>query len=96
MRPLVATAMFLLGIYLSLRLIAALYRILDLWYTIGTAWPRVVRGVLGWGGATVGIAVLAGDRLRPAFLLGLAAFAAFYLGLYALRNLYFFLRRPAA
>ena len=56
---LVSPALFLLGVYLSMRVLAALYRILDLWYTIGTAYPKVLQGILGWAGAAAAIAVLA-------------------------------------
>ena len=94
MTSLVAIALFLLGLYFSLRTIAALYRILDVWYTIGTAYPKVIRGVLGWGGSTLAIAMCLGVRQRPAFLWGLGAFLAFYLSLFALRHLA--LRKPAA
>lgn len=66
-----------------MRLIAALYRIIDLWYTIGTAYPKVLRGILGWGGTTVAVAALVSGQHRPAFLWGLAAFVAFFLSFYA-------------
>ncbi len=87
MTLLISTALFLLGVYLSIRVIAALYRILDLWYNIGTAYPQVLRGILGWAGTTVAIAVLVSDRRRPAFLWGLAGYVAFYLGGYVLGRL---------
>lgn len=86
-------ALFLLGMYLSMRAIAASYRVLDLWYTIGTEYPTVFRGLLGWGGTSVAIAVLLGPHHRNALLCGLLAFLFFYLGLYGVRHL--FLRKPA-
>ncbi|MBI1968151.1 MAG: hypothetical protein HYS40_09185 [Gemmatimonadetes bacterium] len=94
MTRLVDVALFLLGTYLSLRGIAACYRVLDVWYTIRTGYPRVLRGLLGWGGATVAIAALLGDHHRKAFLSGLVAYLLFYLSLYVLRSL--FLRKPAS
>jgi len=84
-------ALFACGLYVGLRLIAAGYRILDLWYTIGTAYPKVIRGILGWGGLATARA-LGGPR-RAAFLVGMLAFLLFYLSLYALR--YLVVRRPA-
>jgi hypothetical protein len=75
------------GVYLSLRVIAASYRALDLWYTIRTAYPAVLGGIAGWGGAAAATAALLEGRHRTAFLLGLAAFLLFYLSLYALRHL---------
>jgi hypothetical protein len=78
-------AAFALGIWLSIRLIAAVYGILDLWYTIGTAYPRVVRGILAWGGAIVAVAWLLGPPFRAAFGSGLLAFGIFYVSIFWLR-----------
>ena len=75
----IAALLFLLGVYLAIRTIAALYRILDLWYVIHAAWWRVLREVAGWGGAVALIGGLLPDNRRPAFLWGLGAFLAFYL-----------------
>lgn len=94
MRTLIEIALFALGVQLALRTVAALYRIVDLWYTIGTAYPQVLRGILGWGGATVVIALLLPDERRPACLVGVAAFVGFYLSLYVVRHR--FLRRREA
>ncbi|MBI4421722.1 MAG: hypothetical protein HY560_12930 [Gemmatimonadetes bacterium] len=85
--------LFALGIYLSIRAIAACYRVIDLWYAIRTAYPRVLRGLLGWGGTIVGTAALLGHHQRSVFLSGLLAFLVFYLSLFILR--YLVLRRPA-
>ena len=93
MSGLADAALFLCGAYLGMRSLAACYRILDLWYTIGTAYPRVVRGVLGWGGASALGAVLAGDLHRGAFLSGQGAFLIFYVSLFGLRHLV--VRKPA-
>ena len=75
------------GVYLCLRLIAASYRVLDLWYTIRTAWPAVLGGIAVWGGAAAATATLLGGRHRTAVVLGLAAYLLFYLSLYGLRHL---------
>jgi hypothetical protein len=90
---LVDVALFGLGVYACLRLTAASYRVIDLWYTIRTAYPRVVRGIVGWGGLLTGLALLLDGRRRTALLLGAAAFVLFYLSLYALR--YVVVRKPA-
>jgi len=86
-RSVIAIALFMLGVYFSIRVIAALHRIVDLWYTIRTAWWKVCRGILGWGGGTVAIAALLPDRYRTAFLWGLAAFLLIYLGAFVLWHL---------
>jgi hypothetical protein len=85
--------LFACGAYLCLRLIAAAYRFIDLWYTIRTAYPTVVRGILAWGGVVAALAALLDGRRRTAFLVGMLAFLLFYLSLYALRHLV--IRRPA-
>ena len=85
MTTLTTIALVLLGAHLALRLIAAVYRVNDLWYAIGKHWPRVLRGILGWGGAMVATAVLLPDRFRSAFLWGALGFVGFYLGLYLIR-----------
>ncbi len=76
---------FMLGVGLSIRMIAALYAIIDLWYGIGTLYPRVVRGILGWGVAIVAIGWLLNPPLRAAFAAGLLAFLLFYASLFVLR-----------
>ncbi len=79
-------AAFALGVYLSIRMIAALYQVLDLWYRIGAEYPRVIRGVLGWAGAIAVIAGVLDPPLRWVFASGLAAFLVFYLSLFQLRH----------
>jgi hypothetical protein len=93
MSALAEAALFLCGAYLGMRTIAAAFRVIDLWYTIRTAYPQVLRGILGWGGASVVLAALAGGQHRNAFLYGMLAFLLFYLSLYLLRHLV--LRKPA-
>lgn len=91
MKPLLAVVLFGLGVHLALRTVAALYRIIDLWYAIKTAYPQVLRGVIGWGGATVAVAVLLPQAYRSAFLLGQVSFLGFHLSLHLI--LPAFLRR---
>ena len=85
MTTLTTIALVLLGAHLALRLIAAVYRVIDLWCAIGEHWPTVLRGILGWGGAMVATAVLLPDRFRAAFLCGAVGFVGFYLTLYLMR-----------
>jgi hypothetical protein len=70
-----AAISFSLGVYLAARTIAALYRVIDLWYAIRREWLRVTRGILGWGGAAA-LAVLLTNRV--AFLSGLAFYAVLF------------------
>ena len=52
MNILVAAVVFLAGMFLGTWLLAGLYSVIDLWYTIRTAWPAVLRRVLGWTSLT--------------------------------------------
>ena len=83
----VGTVVFVLGIYLSIRMISALYGIIDLWYTISTAYPRVLGRVVSWGAAIVAIAWSLDRPHRTVLLSGLLAFLLFYLSLFPLRSL---------
>ena len=85
MTVLVSAALVLLGAHLALRTIVALYRIIDLGYAIEKHWPRVLRGILGWGGAIVIIALVLPDPQRAVFWWGVVGFVVFYVGLYAIR-----------
>ncbi len=78
MTIIIKIVVFILGIYLSMRMIAALYGIIDLWYTIKTEYPRVIRGVLVWGIITTCMVMFLG-RYRYAFLWGLMAYVFIYL-----------------
>jgi predicted tellurium resistance membrane protein TerC len=71
--------LFLLGMVISVQIIAAFYRIIDLWYTIHTAYLKVIQGILGWIGVSVIIAVLLGYYWRRAFLWGMVLYVPFYL-----------------
>ena len=70
---------FLFGMCICVQLMAALYGIIDLWYTIRTAYPTVIRRILVWTLLCVAIAWLLGNELRPAFLWGLVGYVGFYL-----------------
>lgn len=87
MGSLAAAVLFALGVYLSIRVLAAFYRIADLWYRIGTDWPRVAGGIAVWGGAALLIALAAGQR-RAAFVWGFATYAAFHALLHVATRVY--------
>ena len=75
MTIIIKIAVFLLGIYLSMRTIAALYGIADYRYTIKTAYPKVIGRILCWGIITLLMATLLG-RYRYPFLWGMPAYIA--------------------
>ena len=83
---------FLFGMSICVQLVAALYGIIDLWYTFRTEYPKVIRRILIWSVLTVAMAWLLGNQLRPAFLWGLAGYVVFYpivysgLKLFTIRN----------
>ncbi|MDU9049876.1 MAG: hypothetical protein Q3M30_13590 [Candidatus Electrothrix sp. Rat3] len=70
---------FLLGMGVAVQVVAAFYRIIDLWYTIRTEYPRVIRGIVFWCGISSLIAFLVGDNLRNTFLGGMIFYIPFYL-----------------
>lgn len=86
-------ATFALGIYLAIRMIAALHGIVDVWHLIAKAWPRVVADVLVWGVAIGVIAWLMHGPYRTALAWGLSAYLVFYLSLLPLMRLYVARRR---
>jgi hypothetical protein len=83
---LLRAAAFALGVCLSIRMIAALYAALDLWYAIGTEYPRVLRGILGWAAALAAAGWLLAPPYRTALAAGALAFLVFYLGLFVIRH----------
>ena len=85
MTLLLQAAAFTLGVYLSIRMIAALHGVVDLWYAISTAYPRVLRGILGWGAVIGSAAWLLERPYREALAWGLLGFLVFYLSLYVIR-----------
>ncbi|HEY3120199.1 MAG TPA: hypothetical protein VGL15_06215 [Vicinamibacteria bacterium] len=89
-----SVALFALGVWLSMRLVASLYRIIDLWYTIRTRWLGVTVRIVVWSGLTVAVALMLHGAHRAAFLAGLVSFVVFYPSLYVLRNVS--VRKPAA
>ncbi len=93
MTTLLQIAAFVLGVYLSIRMIAALHGPVDVWHMIAKAWPRVVADILVWGAATAVIAWLMEGTYRTAFVWGLAVYLVFYLSLLPLARLYWMRRR---
>jgi hypothetical protein len=80
-------AAFLLGAYLAIRVLAALYAVLDLWYARRRTWPRMVRGLVVWGGVTAASIGALAPPYRTALARGLAGYVVFYLALFPLRDI---------
>jgi hypothetical protein len=78
---------FLAGILLGIRLLAALYAPIDLWYTIRTAWPTALRRVGGWSAATVAaLLLLPAGPLRWALVAGLMLSLLMHVGTWLLMS----------
>ena len=60
------------GFLVGVRVLAAIYGPLDLWYTIGTAWPVVVRRIVVWVAVAVAALAWLEGAPRTAFALGMA------------------------
>ena len=84
----IAALAFVAGLVLCVRLLAALYAPLDLWYTIRAAWPVALLRVAGWSAVTAA-ALLAppGVVWRWAFLAGMAAALLAHVGTWVLAGL---------
>ncbi len=93
MTALLQFAAFALGIYLSIRMIAALHGPVDVWQVIGKVSPRVVADVVVWGAVICVIAWLMDGSYRTAFVFGLSIYLVFYLSLLPLARLYWTRRR---
>ena len=81
------TVAFGAGVVMMIGLLAALYGILDLWYMIGRAWPRVLRGIVVRSAVIVAVAWLLPPPYLRAFVSGLVAYLAFYLSLLPLSRI---------
>lgn len=84
---LIKLALFLLGMLLGAQLIAAFFGIIDLWYTIRTAYPRILRNILIWCILSGTLALVLGATLRPAFFWGVLVFALCHVGLFWITKL---------
>ena len=49
---LIKIPVFFLGIYLSIRVLAAIFTVVDFWHIKEKAYPRMIMGILIWGGIT--------------------------------------------
>ena len=81
-------AAFGVGVFLMIAMISALYGIIDFWYMIGRTWPRVVRGILGWGIAIAAAVWLLAPPYRTAYVAGLMAYLVFYIGCFPLFRIF--------
>lgn len=85
---------FIIGLVLGIRLVAALYGALDLWYTIRTAWLVVLVRTGLWGGAVLVSLFLLNRDLRRVFLLGMALHVLMHVASWVL-IVHSFPRRPS-
>jgi hypothetical protein len=73
--------LFLAGMLLGIRLVAALYAPIDLWYTIRTAWPVALRRVAGWSATTAAaLLLLPAGAFRWALVAGMGLYLIVHLG----------------
>ena len=63
--------LLLAGLLVGIRLLASLYRVIDLWYTIRTAWVSVLGRIVLWVAVTWGILVLLEGGRQWAFVAGM-------------------------
>jgi hypothetical protein len=75
---------FVAGLLLGVRVLAALYAPVDLWYTIGTAWPVALGRIVGWGGLTAAVLLTLRGEARWALAAGLGASLLLHVAAWAL------------
>ncbi|MBI3373891.1 MAG: hypothetical protein HY017_19370 [Betaproteobacteria bacterium] len=88
MTLLLQLAAFVLGAYLSIRVIAALHGAVDLWYDIRATYPRVIGAIVVWEAMVLASLWLLELPYQSAFLWGFAVYLLFYLSLLPLVGLY--------
>lgn len=81
-------AAFGAGVFLMIRLLAALHGIADFWYRMDREWPRVMRGIAAWGLAIWLLSWMLQARYLTAFAAGLIAYLIFYLSLFPLIRIF--------
>lgn len=74
--------LFLLGVILCTRLIAACYGIVDLWYCWKDYWYRALGKILLWTTIIVVIGLLSAPLYHVAYIAGLTFFAIFHISIY--------------
>ncbi len=81
---------FVAGGLLGIRLLAALYAPIDLWYTIRAAWPLALRRVVGWSATTAAaFLLLPAGGLRWALVAGTVLSLVVHVGTWFLVSLLF-------
>ena len=71
--------LFLLGIHMCILLLAASYRIVDLWYRIGDFLAGILTRIFLLAALDVGLALLLPDNLQTAFIAGQISFLVFHI-----------------
>jgi Ni,Fe-hydrogenase I cytochrome b subunit len=79
MTVLLTLLLFLVGLGLAVQIVAAFYRIIDLWYAIRLTYTQVLRTLIIWCGLAAVIAMLLTPPWRQAFLAGIILYLPLYL-----------------
>lgn len=75
---------FLLGVHFCIMLLAACYRIVDLWYRIGDFLSGIIAKIAVLTALDVGIFLLLPDHLPTVFVAGQLAYLALHIALFVL------------
>ena len=76
---LMSVLMFLFGIHMMITMLAACYRIVDLWYRIGDFWAGIFARILGLS-LVIGVLIeFLPPDLQIAFVRGMGFYLAFHL-----------------
>jgi hypothetical protein len=80
---------FLLGLSISLQVIAALYGFIDRWYIFRTAYIKVFQRIVVWSLAATAVYWLLSGSLRPAFLWGMIGYVFLYVVIFCFYHILF-------
>ena len=75
------------GIHLTMLLLAAGYRFVDLWYCIGTAWPMASVRLFILLAINAAALELLGEPFARAFVMGQIGYVLYHIGIYWLIRL---------
>jgi hypothetical protein len=73
---------FIAGLVIAIQWLAAVHSIVDLWYTMRTAWRVVSVRVIRWSAVAVASFLVVGDRHRAPLLAGMAFYGIVFVGTY--------------
>ncbi|MEI6209421.1 MAG: hypothetical protein WCP20_21790 [Desulfuromonadales bacterium] len=86
MALIIKAALFLTGLFFGLQMLAAFFRIIDMWYARHREWRCMLKYLLIWNGLAILIFIYLGEPWQRAFLGGVLTYPLFYFTFFAAAN----------